>query len=99
MEIMRVVDELVSTRRIPGLYQTSLRVLADDKGALCVAVDPVGAPPGKWVFTVSGSAARYAAGDFRVLTDLTIGGIIDFWEGDAEDSSGQRPESDARGVA
>jgi hypothetical protein len=32
------------------------------------------------VFTVSGSAARYAAGDFALLTDLTIGGIIDHWE-------------------
>jgi ethanolamine utilization protein EutN len=32
---------------------------------------------------VSGSAARYAAGNFEVLTDLTIGGIIDQWEADA----------------
>jgi microcompartment protein CcmK/EutM len=28
---------------------------------------------------VSGSAARYAAGEFSILTDLTIGGIIDEW--------------------
>ena len=45
-----------------------------------VAVDPVGTRPGNWVFTSSGSAARYAAEDYRVLTDLTICGIIDFWE-------------------
>ena len=80
MEIMRVVSDLVCTRRIPGLFQASLRVLANGKGALAVAVDPVGVPPGKWVFTVGGSAARYAAGDYKVLTDLTICGIIDQWK-------------------
>ncbi|MCL5060216.1 MAG: carboxysome peptide B [Candidatus Thermoplasmatota archaeon] len=79
MEIMRVVSDLVATRRIAGLASASLRVLADDKGRLSVAVDPVGAPSGKWVFTAGGSAARYGAGDYRVLTDLTILGIIDQW--------------------
>ncbi|TSA22665.1 MAG: carboxysome peptide B [Betaproteobacteria bacterium] len=80
MEIMRVVSDLVATRRINGLTCASLRVLADEKGKLSVAVDPVGIPPGKWVFTVGGSAARYAAGDYKVLTDLTICGIIDQWK-------------------
>jgi carboxysome peptide B len=79
MEIMRVVADLVCTRRIPGLFSASLRVLADQKGALAVAVDPVGVPEGKWVFTAGGSAARYGAGDYRILTDLTILGIIDQW--------------------
>ena len=79
MEIMRVVSDLVCTRRIPGLSTASLRVLADDKGKLSVAVDPVGVPEGKWVFTAGGSAARYGAGDYRILTDLTILGIIDQW--------------------
>jgi carboxysome peptide B len=79
MEIMRVVSDLVCTRRIPGLFNASLRVLADQKGALAVAVDPVGVPEGKWVFTAGGSAARYGAGDYRILTDLTILGIIDQW--------------------
>jgi ethanolamine utilization protein EutN len=79
MEIMRVVSDLVCTRRIPGLYATSLRVLADEKGKFSVAVDPVGVPEGKWVFTASGSAARYGTGDYRILTDLTILGIIDQW--------------------
>ena len=80
MEIMRVISDLVVTLRGLGLKQTSLRVLQDGTGKLNVATDPVGVPPGKWVFTVSGSAARYAQGDFGVHTDLTIGGIIDFWE-------------------
>lgn len=80
MEIMRVMSDLVCTRRIPGLSQTSLRVLADEQGKLAVAVDPVGVPKGKWVFTAGGSAARYGAGDYRILTDLTILGIIDQWD-------------------
>lgn len=80
MEVMRVVSDLVCTRRIPGLFNASLRVLADEKGKLAVAVDPVGVPEGKWVFTAGGSAARYGAGDYRILTDLTILGIIDQWD-------------------
>lgn len=80
MEIMRVASDLVATRRTPGLKNVSLRVLADQSGQLNVACDPVGAPAGAWVFTVSGSAARYAAGDAKILTDLTIAGIIDRWE-------------------
>ena len=80
MDILQVEAPLVCTRRIEGLKQSSLRVLRDSTGRRHVAVDPVGARAGNWVFTVSGSAARYAAGDFTVLTDLTIGGIIDRWE-------------------
>ncbi|MGD8616825.1 MAG: carboxysome peptide B, partial [Gammaproteobacteria bacterium] len=80
MDILQVEAPLVCTRRIEGLKQTSLRVLRDARGGRHVAVDPVGAREGNWVFTVSGSAARYAAGDFAVLTDLTIGGIIDYWD-------------------
>ena len=80
MEIMEVIADLVATRRVPGLYSTSLRVVRDAKGRLNVAADPVGVPEGKWVFTMGGSAARYATGDYKVLTDLTIGGIIDGWD-------------------
>lgn len=82
MELLRVESPLVCTRRAEGLKQMSLRVLKDKKGARHVAVDPVGVREGNWVFTVSGSAARYAAGDFGVLTDLTIAGIIDDWHED-----------------
>ena len=80
MEIMRVVSELVATRRVPGLQNTSLRVLKDGQGKLNVACDPVGAPPGKWVITAGGTAARFATGDKAILTDLTICGIIDNWD-------------------
>lgn len=84
MEVMQVKEPLVCTRRVDGLREKSLRVLQDRYGKPQVAVDPVGARPGNWVFTASGSAARYAAEDFRVLTDLTICGIIDFWEAESE---------------
>ena len=81
MEILQVEAPLVCTHRVAGLQHVSLRVLRDTKtGKRQVAVDPVGCREGNWVFTSMGSAARYAAGDFEVLTDLTICGIIDFWE-------------------
>jgi carboxysome peptide B len=89
LEILQVVSPLVCTSRISGLERMSLRVLRDTAGALSVAVDPIGARDGNWVFVVSGSAARYAAGEYGVLTDLTIGGIIDRWE-EGTDSSDPR---------
>ncbi|MCP9887784.1 carboxysome peptide B [Cyanobium sp. ATX 6A2] len=82
MEIMQVITSLVCTERVGGLNHCNLRVLRNNKGKMSVAVDPVGAAPGNWVFTASGSAARFACPDPAVLTDLTIGGIIDFWEPD-----------------
>ena len=80
MEIMQVESSLVCTRRIDGLRHIGLRVLRDANGKRNVAVDTIGARYGNWVFTVSGSAARHAVGDYGVLTDLTIGGIIDSWQ-------------------
>lgn len=79
MDINQVVGTLVCTYRVPGLEHCSLRILKDRKGKLQVATDPVGTRPGNWVFTASGSAGRYAMGDASILTDLTIGGIIDHW--------------------
>ena len=89
MDILQVEEPLVCTRRIAGLQQISLRILRDMKGKRHVAVDPVGAREGNWVFTMSGSAARYASGNFEILTDLTIGGIIDFWETGTDQSTGE----------
>ena len=82
MDIYQVESPLVCTRRIEGLKQISLRIVRDLKGKQMVAVDPVGVREGNWVFTASGSAARFAAGDFEILTDLTIAGIIDNWQSD-----------------
>ena len=91
MEILRVEAPLVCTRRVKGLQHVSLRVLRGVNGKRQIAVDPVGSRTGNWVFTISGSAARYAAGDFDVLTDLTIGGIIDHWEN--ADDPGRVPDN------
>jgi ethanolamine utilization protein EutN len=79
MEIMQVMGTLVCTFRVGGLDHMHLRILKNNKGKKLVAVDPVGAREGNWVFTASGSAARHACPDNTVLTDLTIGGIIDHW--------------------
>ena len=80
MDIYQAEKTLVCTSRIPGLQQTNLRVLRSNSGSKVVATDAVGVREGNWVFTVSGSAARYATGDFEVHTDLTIAGIIDNWQ-------------------
>ncbi len=79
MEIMQVKGRLVCTQRVEGLGHMHLRILCNNKGKELVAVDPVGAREGNWVFTASGSAARFACPDSSIQTDLTIGGIIDFW--------------------
>jgi carboxysome peptide B len=99
MEINQVVGTLYCTERIEGLRHCSLRILKDKKGKLLVATDPVGTRPGNWVFTVSGSAGRYAMGDPDIQTDLTIGGIIDAWAPEvvAKPDSGQNDApADAR---
>ncbi|MGD8206917.1 MAG: carboxysome peptide B [Thiohalocapsa sp.] len=98
MEINQVVDTLICTQRIAGLEHCSLRILKDRKGKLLVATDPVGTRPGNWVFTVSGSAGRYAMGDPKILTDLTIGGIIDDWAPETLAESAPKTGSD-RGQA
>ena len=79
MNIHRIVSDLVATHRTPSLADKSLRVVEDRSGELEVALDSVGAKPGDFVITIGTSAARHAAGDPRITTDLTIGGIIDHW--------------------
>lgn len=79
MNIQRVLRDLVTTARIPDLQHRSLRVVEDDSGDLEVALDPVGTKPGDFVITMRTSAARHATGDPSITTDLTIGGIIDYW--------------------
>ena len=79
MEIMQVKGRLVCSQRVPGLGHMHLRILRNNKGKDLVAVDPVGAREGNWVFTSSGTAARFSCPNPDTQTDLTIGGIIDFW--------------------
>jgi ethanolamine utilization protein EutN len=80
VRIQRVVSDLVTTKRNFWLSSKSLRVVEDASGDLEVALDPVGAKPGDFVVTIGLSAARAAAGNPNITTDLTIGGIIDHWD-------------------
>jgi carboxysome peptide B len=80
MQIHRIVRDLVTTKRNYWLAAKSLRVVEDCVGNLEVALDPVGAKPGDFVVTIGVSAARIAAGNPAITTDLTVGGIIDHWD-------------------
>mgnify|MGYP003574260529 FL=1 len=82
MQILQVEGSLTCTSRVEGMKHSVFRIVRDLSGKRQVATDPVGAEPGNWVFLASGSAARFAAGDFEILTDLTIAGIIDEWDPD-----------------
>ncbi|CAL76113.1 carboxysome peptide A [Bradyrhizobium sp. ORS 278] len=81
MKICQVEGTLVATARIPGLLNRRLLVVKErGSSAKQVAVDPVGCKPGDWVIAVGSSAARDAAGSKDFPSDLTIVGIIDFWD-------------------
>jgi carboxysome peptide A len=79
MKICQIEKPLVATQRIPGLEHRHLQVVRDGSSKL-VAVDAVGCKPGDWVICVGSSAAREAAGSKEYPSDLTIVGIIDFWD-------------------
>lgn len=84
MKIMRVEKTLVSTNRIEQLGHRPLLVVQEKVGgARSVAVDAVGCIPGDWVICVGSSAARDAAGSKEFPSDLTIVGIIDHWDPEA----------------
>ena len=81
MKICQVEGTLVATARIPGLLNRRLLVVKESgSSAKQVAVDPVGCKPGDWVIAVGSSAARDAAGSKDFPSDLTIVGIIDYWD-------------------
>ena len=95
MKIFCVESTLVATARISNLQLHRLLVVVDRKGGKQVAVDPVGCKPGDWVIACGSSAAREAAGHKDYPSDLTIVGIIDYWdeEGPGEERPGvERPE-------
>ena len=87
MKIFCVEGTLVATARIGGLELHLLLVVRDRKGGKQVAVDPVGCKPGDWVIACGSSAAREAAGHKDYPSDLTIVGIIDYWN---EENPGER---------
>ena len=85
MKIFRVEGTLVATARIGNLETHRLLVVQDRKGGKQCAVDPVGCKPGDWVIAVGSSAARTAAGHDAYPSDLTIVGIIDYWDEESEE--------------
>jgi ethanolamine utilization protein EutN len=85
MKIFRVEGTLVATARIGGLALHRLLVVQDRSGGKQVAVDPVGCKPGDWVIAAGSSAARDAAGSSDYPSDLTIVGIIDYWDEESEE--------------
>lgn len=82
MNIFQVAGTIFCTNRHPDMGHLPLRILRDKKGNIQIAMDDIATRDGDWVYAVGGSAARQALGKERVhvITDLTICGIIDFWE-------------------
>jgi carboxysome peptide A len=81
MKIMQVEKTLVSTNRVREMGHRPLLVVKEKSGGTpSVAVDAVGCIPGDWVICVGSSAAREAAGSKDFPSDLTIVGIIDYWQ-------------------
>jgi ethanolamine utilization protein EutN len=97
MKIFCVEGTLVATARIGGLANHRLLVVQDRSGSKQVAVDPVGCKPGDWVIAAGSSAAREAAGHKDYPSDLTIVGIIDYW--DEEDPAAKRASTSGDGKA
>ncbi len=82
MELGRVVGQVVSTVRDPGLPNLTFLLvdIIDGEGNLKhaghVAVDTIGAGEGEFVLLVRGSAARLII-DHKVPLDLSVVAIID----------------------
>ena len=99
MKIFRVEGTLVATARIGGLEMHRLLVVQDRKGGKQVAVDPVGCKPGDWVIAAGSSAARDAAGHSEYPSDLTIVGIIDYWDEENEEQAAASADNRAAASA
>ena len=82
MELAKVIGQVVSTVRCPGLPYNSLLLvdLLNEKGESIgrsqVAADPIGAGEGEWVIVSRGSSARFAI-DKDAPLDLVIVGIVE----------------------
>ena len=86
MELAKVIGQVVSTVRCPGLPYNSLLLvdLLNEKGESIgrsqVAADPIGAGEGEWVIVSRGSSARFAI-DKDALPNATfkeIGYVVTF---------------------
>jgi len=100
MKIFRVEGTLVATARIGILESHRLLVVKESSsGSKQVAVDPVGCKPGDWVIATGSSAARDAAGTKEYPSDLTILGIIDYWDEESEERAAPSADDAAQRAA
>lgn len=83
MELAKVMGQVVSTVRTPGLPSNSLLLVefvrpeGEEGNRRCaVALDPIGAGEGEWVIVTRGGSARFAV-DAGSPIDLVIVGIVD----------------------
>ena len=94
MQLARVIGNVVSTIKDPGLVGLTLLVVQplsparEAVGRPLVAVDAVGAGAGEEVFFVRGREASFPFLPAAVPTDASVIGICDQWSLDA---SGSRP--------
>lgn len=85
MQLARVIGNVVSTIKDPGLIGLTLLVLQplsparEAAGRPLVAVDAVGAGAGEEVFFVRGREASFPFLPDVVPTDATVTGICDHW--------------------
>jgi microcompartment protein CcmK/EutM len=85
MELGRVVGNVVSTIKAPGLNSFKLLLVspfddgreAEQSQAPFVAIDLAGAGEGEVVLVTTGSAARIAHGSEAAPTDATIVAVVD----------------------
>jgi microcompartment protein CcmK/EutM len=85
MELGRVVGNVVSTIKAPGLNSFKLLLVspfddgreAGQSQAPFVAIDLAGAGEGEVVLVTTGSAARIAHGSEAAPTDATIVAVVD----------------------
>jgi ethanolamine utilization protein EutN len=85
VQLARVIGEVVSTVKDPGLAGTTLLVLqpiaasGEPAGRTLVALDSVGAGVGEHVFFVRGREAAFPFYPAEPPTDASIVGIVDHW--------------------
>jgi ethanolamine utilization protein EutN len=86
MQLARVVGDVVSTLKDPGLLGHKLLVLQpitpdrQPAGRPLVAVDAIGAGVGEHVFFVRGREASFPFLPAETPTDACIVGIVDRWD-------------------
>jgi ethanolamine utilization protein EutN len=85
VQLAKVIGEVVTTMKDPGLAGATLLVLqpispsGDATGRTLVALDSVGAGVGEHVFFVRGREAAFPFYPAEPPTDASIVGIVDHW--------------------